>query len=98
LSLALGRTRKELLESVSSRELSEWMAYYSLEPWGEVQSEYRAALVTSMIANTARDDKKYPQPFQADEFMRESYLMNDKEPVNLLDKAKSIFGMMGAKK
>jgi hypothetical protein len=73
------------------------MAYYGLEPWGEAQSEYRAALVTSMIANTARDDKKHPQPFKADEFMRESYLMNDKEPVNLFDKARSIFGMMGAK-
>ncbi len=95
-------TRGELLGRVSSRELSEWIAYYSLEPWGEAESEYRAALVTSMIANTARDDKKYPQPFRADEFMRESYLMEDKEPVNepfrLLDKAKSIFGMMGAKK
>jgi hypothetical protein len=74
------------------------MAYYSLEPWGEAQSEYRAALMTSMVANTARDDKKHPKPFQAEEFMRESYLMKDKEPVNLFDKAKSIFGMMGAKR
>jgi hypothetical protein len=91
-------TRGELLEKVSSRELSEWIAYYGLEPWGEAQSEYRAALVTSMIANTARDDKKHPQPFRAEEFMREGYLMKDDEPVNLLDKAKGIFGMMGAKK
>lgn len=78
------------------------MAYYSLEPWGEAQSEYRAALVTSMIANTARDDKKKPKPFQAEEFMRESYLMKDAdtvgEPFRLFDKAKGIFGMMGAKK
>ena len=98
MSLALGKTRGELLESVSSRELSEWMAYYSLEPWGEAQSEYRAALVTSMIANTARDEKKHPQPFKADEFMRESYLMKENEPVNVIDKAKAIFGMMGVKK
>lgn len=74
------------------------MAYYSLEPWGEAQSEYRAALITSMMANTARDDKRHPQPFQPDEFMRESYLMKEKEPVNLFEKAQSIFGSIGAKK
>lgn len=50
-----------------------------------------------MIANTARDDKKHPQPFRAEEFMREGYLMKDDEPSSLFDKAKGIFGMMGAK-
>jgi hypothetical protein len=50
------------------------MIYYYLEPFGETQSEYRAALVASMVANTARDPKKRSDPFQAVDFMRSNYL------------------------
>ena len=72
-----GMTVNELLERVSSRELSEWMAFYGLEPWGSQEDEYRAALVTSMVANTARDEKKRKKPFGAVDFMRELYLSPD---------------------
>ena len=77
------------------------MVYYSIEPFGEVQSEYRAALVASTMANTARDTEKRKQPFDATEFMRPGYLgeqeneQSDQEM--LMNKAKMIFGLLGAK-
>ena len=93
-------TRGELLARISSRELTEWMAYYALEPFGEVQDEYRAALVASMVANTARDEKKHSEAFQAKEFMRACYTdgLEEKVEVDLFEKAKAIFGVLGAKK
>ena len=96
-------TRDELLQRISIEEIKEWMAYYRLEPWGEIQQEFRAALVASIIANTARDEKKHKEPFKAEEFMRETYL--DKVETQetdldqaLFNKAKMIFGALSAKK
>lgn len=45
---------EELLARVSSRELSEWRAYDTLEPIGERRGDYRAALVASTMANLWR--------------------------------------------
>lgn len=79
------------------------MAYYAVEPWGEAQAEYRAGLIASTMANTARDEKKRPSPFEASEFMRSTYLETVDKPdkqdegEGLLAKAKMIFGMIGRK-
>ncbi len=43
---------------MSSREFSEWMAYYSLEPFGEERADLRIAILDSLIANANRDPKK----------------------------------------
>lgn len=78
------------------------MAYYALEPFGETQDEYRAALVASMVANTARDDKKHAEAFLPKEFMRSCYTEGSEEKmdpdIGLFEKAKAIFGTLGAKK
>jgi len=79
------------------------MAYYTLEPFGELQQEYRAGLVASMVANTARDVKKKKEPFKPVDFMRETYLDKPEESevdpdTVLFEKAKAIFGIMGARK
>ena len=62
-----------MLARISSRELSEWQAFNELEPFGEFSQEYRAGLIASMVANTARDEKKQPEPFQPVDFMRAGY-------------------------
>ena len=62
-------TVRELLARVSSRELSEWMAYAKIEPFGEVRADLRAGIIASTVANTARDPKKRRRPFQPREFM-----------------------------
>jgi hypothetical protein len=54
LALALGRTVAELEETMSGRELTEWMAYDSLEPFGEQRADLRSGIVASTIANCHR--------------------------------------------
>lgn len=54
---------------ISAEELSEWIALYRLEPWGEERADMRAALIASIIANANRDPKKRPQPYTIKDFM-----------------------------
>lgn len=42
---------------LSSRQLSEWMAYDRLEPFGEERADLRAGVVASVIANVNRGKK-----------------------------------------
>lgn len=60
---------RELLARVDSRELTEWAAYFSLEPWGTEVEDWRAGLIASTIANANRDPKRQRQPFQPKDFM-----------------------------
>lgn len=52
---------------MSSEELSEWMAYARLEPFGENQSFYRTGIISSTIANCFRS--KGQKPFKPQDFM-----------------------------
>lgn len=47
---------------MESRELLEWMAYFTLEPWGQVQEDLRAGVVASMVANASMGSGKAIQP------------------------------------
>jgi hypothetical protein len=50
--LAMGiPSKRELLRRVSGWELTEWAAYYQLEPWGESRADLRAAITDMVIAN-----------------------------------------------
>lgn len=51
-------TVAELLERISSRELSEWMAFETLEPFGYVRDNMHAGIVAAAVVNMARDPKK----------------------------------------
>jgi Protein of unknown function (DUF4035) len=53
---------------ISSREFTEWMAYYTLEPFGEARADLRAGEVAATIANVHRDPAK-SRPFTAPDFM-----------------------------
>jgi hypothetical protein len=64
--MTLGVTRRELLRRVTSIEMSEWYAYYCVDPWGEERADLRQAITTAMIANVNRgkDDKAFtPEDF-----------------------------------
>jgi hypothetical protein len=62
-------TVRELLTRIDSRELTEWAAFFGLEPWGTEVEDWRAGMVASIIANTNRDPKKQKKPFQPRDFM-----------------------------
>jgi len=51
LALSLGCTVKELSDRIDSRELTEWIVYYSIEPFGNSVEGYRDALTCATIAN-----------------------------------------------
>jgi len=54
---------------MSSRELTEWMAFFSLEPWGTEVEDWRAGLIAATIANANRDPKKRRKPYEPQDFM-----------------------------
>jgi hypothetical protein len=75
----------DLLGRISSRELSEWMAYAQMEPFGEERADLRAGIIAATIANMNRDPKKRAKPFGPEEFMpkfdiREARPENSKSP------------------
>ncbi|HYF81161.1 MAG TPA: DUF4035 domain-containing protein [Symbiobacteriaceae bacterium] len=59
----------QLLSEVSSAELSEWMTYYQLEPWGTGSEDLRAGIISSTIANANRDPKQRQQPYAPGDFI-----------------------------
>ena len=47
-------TKTELLARVSSQELTDWMAYYALEPFGQERGDLQAGVVASTVYNVNR--------------------------------------------
>jgi hypothetical protein len=60
-------TVEELSGRMSSRELSEWAAYFAIEPFGEERADLRAGIVASTIANVHAGRKG--KPFAPVDFM-----------------------------
>jgi hypothetical protein len=60
-------TRAELLTRISSRELTEWVAFEQVEPFGKDTQYYGPAINTAMLANINR--KKGTKPLKPDEFV-----------------------------
>jgi hypothetical protein len=67
--LALGKTVRQLLTEISSQELTEWAAYYRLEPFGEMLADQRHGIATSVLANVNRDPKQRREPYKAKDFI-----------------------------
>jgi hypothetical protein len=49
--LQLGKTLEELDESISSTELTYWMAYANVEPFGYPMDNYRMGVPASAVVN-----------------------------------------------
>jgi len=65
--MALGLPRAEMLARMSSAELSEWVAFSTLEPFGAEASYFGHAITASTIANVNR--QKGQRAHKVDEFM-----------------------------
>ena len=65
----MGCTVKELLSRIDARELSEWEAYYKIEPFGQQVSNFTVATVAAVVANANRSQKKRTKAFSPDDFM-----------------------------
>ena len=60
-------TVRELLNRIDSSELTEWAAFYSLEPFGDFRSDMQAGIIASTIANCNRS--KHSKTFKPIDFM-----------------------------
>ena len=49
--MVMGCTVSELLQRISSTELSEWVAFDQIEPIGEVRGDVRAGIIASTYAS-----------------------------------------------
>lgn len=90
---------REAQQRVSSREFAEWMAYYRLEPFGELRHDLQSAIIASVIANVNRNPKKHAKPFKVDEFMPDFGTPEEEEPMTpeqALEHVKRLHQMFGA--
>jgi hypothetical protein len=51
LCLALGMSRRRLLEELDSAELSTWQAWFRLEPEPALRADLRAGMVAAAVVN-----------------------------------------------
>lgn len=58
LALALGRTVSELDNTLSSSEFVEWMAYYTIEPWGQWRDNWHSAQIAALLYNVNSSKKQ----------------------------------------
>ena len=73
---------------ISSTEFTEWMAFYELEPFGDIIADLRHGTATALLANINRDSKARPEHYTADDFIfwrREDQLEEKAAPVLLDD-------------
>lgn len=69
-----------MLKEIPSKLLIEWMAFYSLEPFG-YEAEFQGhALTSSVIAEVNRNSKKRPEPFTTKDFMPVEIQDEDDKP------------------
>lgn len=77
-------TVRQLLDSLDSRELAEWLAYSKhIEPIGEIRSDLRAGIVASTLANVNRGKNR--QPYKPVDFM--PYLDKPQQSEDQMQKA-----------
>lgn len=73
-----------MLNRISSPELSEWIAFSNIEPFGEVRADIRAAMIATVMANAWRG--KNQSPFKITDFM----LTFGNKPEQTIDEMKQI--------
>lgn len=87
----MGRTVRELLGALDSRELSEWMAFDLVDPIGGRRGDIQAAVVASTLANVWRG--KETNAFEIGDFIPDFGVQLDEKPQQV-DMA-GLLGMFG---
>jgi hypothetical protein len=88
-----------LTSQISECELTEWQAYYILEPWGPEQADLHAASIQAMIANASPNRDRRARPISpADLMPRRGPPPPMPEPGVLQDQFRAAFGHMIVRK
>lgn len=87
LALQLGFPHPDhLLRCLDSHQLSEWIVFAGLEPFGDLRADFRAGQIAATLANVHRS--KDTEPFQASDFfptLTDAERKPSNEPVLLAD-------------
>ena len=57
LAMQMGMSVKRMLREFDSAEISEWMAFYEIDPWDQTRADFRSGVIASTIANANRSKK-----------------------------------------
>ncbi|CAB3795493.1 phage tail assembly protein T [Pararobbsia alpina] len=68
LALKMGRTVDELQRSMTSAEFGEWIAFYSIEPFGDHIADIRAGTIAASVINPQL--KKDSTPYKPLDFFQ----------------------------
>lgn len=79
-------TVRQLLSSLDSYELTEWMAFDQLEALGEARADLRAGIVSAAVGN--HGFRSLPQPYKASDFMPYLQQREEEKPLLLNDPQK----------
>ena len=73
-------------QEVDSREFSEWMAYYRIDPWGEERADLRSGTICAVLANinSARGKSFKPGDFMFSESKKSRWQPVDQQRATLL--------------
>ena len=81
---------------ISSKEFTEWMAYFELEPFGDDLFDYQMAQLQALLANINRDPKK-GRSYKPQEFALRNLAQEDEEeevtPRQLYQRFKAHLGL-----
>ena len=96
-------TVSQIDREMTAKELTEWMVFYSIEPFGPAREDYRAALQASITANAAGakvqpDEIIKPWSFQEEQRARQDALDEDKFNAQQEAQIAMMRSMMGASK
>lgn len=58
-----------MLAEMSSRQVSEWLAFCQKEPLPGARADHHTAMIVAAIYNVHRDQDKHPDPLQPKEFL-----------------------------
>lgn len=64
----------EWQSAMSSREFAEWLAFFRLQPYGEMREDFRFARLMALLANVNRD------PDTSREFTHEDFMPKFEDP------------------
>lgn len=87
-------TVAELGQRMSSRELSEWMAFYQLEPFGPEADDLRNAISTAANVNTTRGAAGIKQSVKPQQFLIGEPIEQGHDENPLLSKFMAISGRL----
>lgn len=79
----------EMLESVSSAQITEWKAFYRVSPFGEERADIRAAQICHLLTAGLGVQKKGGK-FSLFDFM--PFTEKPKDNRSVIDKIKGMFG------